>query len=108
MITGAFGPLSTMSFWVFFKGWIVEIIRRFWDRGEYRDVEWMQKTHTAWFEDWVEMRTYRTLEEFDDMASEFFPPSQVDEPVFTEEEEGETPLGGIMRLRAPWLDETNN
>lgn len=101
-------PLFLMSFWVFFKGWIVEIIRRFWDRGEYRDVEWMQEVHSAWFEDWVEMRTYRTLEEFDGMASEFFPPSEVSKPVFTEEKEGETPLGGIMRLRAPWLDETSN
>ena len=26
------------------------------------------------------------------------------EPIFTEDEEGSTPLGGEMRLRAPWLD----
>ena len=25
------------------------------------------------------------------------------EPIFTEEKEGETPLGGEMRIRAPWL-----
>lgn len=97
-----------MSFWVFFKGWIVEIIRRFWDRGEYRDVEWMKEVHDSWFEDWVKMRTYRTLEEFDEMASEFFPPSQVEKPIFTEKTKGETPLGGIMRLRAPWSDEAND
>ena len=31
------------------------------------------------------------------------PDSKVDDPIFTEEKEGKTPLGGFIRLRAPWL-----
>ena len=108
MITGGFGPFLLMNFWDLFRGWFVDVIRRFWDRGEYRDVKWMQDVHDHWFFFWVKMKTYYTMEDLDHQIEEMFPDSKIDPPVFTEELEGETPLGGIMRLRAPWVDEEND
>ena len=45
----------------------------------------------------------KAIEEYKDMV-EWEEPEIV--PVFTEEKEGETPLGGEMRLRAPWIKDT--
>jgi hypothetical protein len=97
-----------MSFWDLFRGWFVDVIRRFWDRGQYRDVEWMKDVHKNWFPFWVKMKTYYTMKDVDKQIKDMFYESEVDPPVFSEEEEGETPLGGKMRLRAPWLDEEND
>ena len=97
-----------MNFWDLFRGWLVDVIRRFWDRGEYRDVEWMKDVHEAWFPFWVKMKTYYTMKDVDKQIEDMFYESEIDPPVFSEEEEGETPLGGKMTLRAPWLDEENN
>ena len=29
-------------------------------------------------------------------------------PIFSEEKEGDTPLGGEMRIRSPWVDPTDS
>ena len=48
------------------------------------------------------------MQEVDLQIEEMFLESQIDPPVFSEEVEGETLLGGRMELRAPWLDEEDN
>lgn len=48
------------------------------------------------------------MQEVDLQIEELFLDSEIDPPVFSEESEGETLLGGRMRLRAPWLDEEDN
>lgn len=93
-----------MKFWDLFRGWVVDIIRRFWDRGEYQDVEWMQKVHDAWFSFWVEMKTYYTMKDVDEQATILTPDPEVPNPIYWEEEEGETPLGGPMRLYNEFTD----
>ena len=87
------------------EGLIVEIIRIFWDHGLFRDNPWLQRIHLAWFNHWVDYKTEHTMAEVDRQIEEMFLESEIDPPVFTEELEGETPLGGKLELRAPWLDE---
>ena len=81
---------------------IVEIIRLLWDHGYYRDNPWLNRIHANWFSFWVEWKTDLTMKDVDRQIEEMFLESEVDPAVFSEEEEGETPLGGIMELRAPW------
>jgi len=90
------------------KALTVEIIKLLWDRGLYRQNKLLQQIHENWFEFWVEWKTELTMKDVDKQIEEMFLESEVDPPVFSEELEGETPLGGKLELRAPWLDEDDN
>ena len=87
------------------QGLAVDIIRRLWDHGLYRDNKWLKMCHDNWFNYWVDYRTCLTMQDVDRQIEELMQPSEVDKPVFTEELEGETPLGGMMELRAPWSND---
>lgn len=87
---------------------LVEVIRILWDKGLYRQNKWFQMTHDEWFDVWAIWRTGLTMEDVDRQAEELTPDPVVAPPVFSEEIEGETLLGGKMELRAPWLDETDS
>jgi hypothetical protein len=87
---------------VIWKGLIVEIIRILWDHGYYRSNVWLQRIHSYWFDYWVEFKTQQTMAEVDRQIEEIREPSGVDAPIYTETVEGETALGGEMRLTAPW------
>lgn len=84
------------------QGLAVDIIRRLWDRGLYRDNKWLQECHENWFQYWVDYKTCLTMQDVDSQIEDLSEPSEVDKPIFTETLEGETLLGGEMRLRAPW------
>ena len=90
------------------QGFVVDVIRRLWDKDLWRSNEWLKRCHEAWFPYWVDYRTCLTMKDVDKQIEEMFLESEVDPPVFSEELEGETPLGGKLELRAPWLDEENN
>ena len=47
------------------------------------------------------------MQDVDRQIEDLVEPTEVAAPVFWEEE-GDTPLGGKMGLRAPWLDEEND
>ena len=91
-----------------YRGLVVDVIRRLWDRSLYQDNKWLKACHEAWFSYWVDYRTCLTMQDVDKQVEEMFVEPEIDPPVFSEELEGETPLGGNMRLRAPWLDEEDN
>jgi len=78
---------------------VVEVIRRFWDRGLYRTNTWLRKIHDRWFDVWVEFRTQSTMNEVDRQIKELnSKPVEMVSPVYWEQEQGETPLGGVMGL----------
>lgn len=87
---------------------MVDVIRELWDRGLYLDNKWLKLIHENWYSFWVDYRTCLTMQDVDLQIEELFIESEIDPPIFSEELEGETPLGGRMRLRAPWLDEEDN
>lgn len=87
----------------------VEVIRRLWDRGLYRANPWLRKVHTNWFDVWVEWRTEITMRSVDRQANAIVADWDRQEaegrrPVFSQVLEGETPLGGEMRLTRADLD----
>jgi len=93
---------------VIYQGLVVEIIKILWDHGYYRDNPWLNRIHDNWFSYWVDYKTKQSMDEVDRQIEEMFVESKIDPPVFSEEEEGETLLGGKMELRAPWLDDEDN
>ena len=77
----------------------VEVIRRLWDRGMYRNNKWLQMCHDNWFDIWVDWKTEQTMNDVDRQVKELNPePVDFAEPVYWEESEGETPLGGAMGI----------
>ena len=51
----------------------------------------------------IDREVQRAIDEYDSVVE-----SEEPTPIFTEVEEGETALGGEMRLRAPWLKDTKD
>jgi len=88
------------------KALVVEIIRSLWDEGLYRQNPTLKRIHDEWFSFWVEWKTEVTMQDVDRQIEELVEPAEVDAPVFWEEE-GNTPLGGKMGLRAPWHEDDN-
>lgn len=88
---------------------VVEAIRRLWDQGLYRDSKWLVMIHDNWFDVWVNWKTDIAMRNVDaqaeDLVAQWEEEDTSADPIFTEEKEGETPLGGEMRLRAPWMDQ---
>ena len=85
-----------------YRGLIVDVIRRLWDDGLFLDNKWLKMCHEAWFCCWVDYRSCLEMQDVDKQIEEMFLESAVNAPVFSEELEGETPLGGSMNLTAPW------
>lgn len=83
-------------------GFVVDVIRRLWDRGLFNGNKWLKLCHDNWYDEWVDYRTCYTMRDVDQQIEELLEPSGVDKPIFTETVEGETALGGEMRLQAPW------
>ena len=91
----------------------VEVIRRLWDRGRYRDNKWLQKVHDNWFMVWVEWRTQITMRNVDHQAEQLVKDWEEDEVDLYEfliedwdpQLGEETELGPPMRLRGRWKDQ---
>ena len=88
----------------------MDLIRRLWHIGKYRDSKVLQRIHANWFHHWVDWKTARTMRDVDrqseellDLWAEDEDPS-LDAYYFSEIYEDETPLGGEMRLRSPYKD----
>ena len=88
-----------------FQALVVEVIRRLWDRGLYRENPWLKRIVEEWFDLWVEFKTQTTMKEVDKQIEELNPdPVDFAQPVYWEEEYGETPLGGPMGIRHDFTD----
>jgi hypothetical protein len=81
------------------KALVVEIIRVLWDRGLYRDNKWLRMCHDNWIKFWIDWRTEKTMADVDRQIEDLLYESEMDPPLYWEEEEGDTPLGGAMGLR---------
>ena len=90
------------------KALVVELIRRLWDRGLYRDNAWLRWIHDNWIGAWIDWKTAETIAEVDQQAAQILQgweeeAAAAQAPVFTETQKGETPLGGPMQLSHPTL-----
>jgi hypothetical protein len=83
----------------------VEVVRQLWDRGLYRQNKWLQMCHDEWFDVWTIWRTSITMKDVDRQVAELNPePVSVPEPIYWEEKEGETPLGGPIGFTYDFVD----
>lgn len=81
---------------------VVEIIRALWHNGLHRQNKTLQQIHEQWFPFWVEWKTAATMEDVDRQVEELTQPAKVESPIFSEDVNGETPLGGKIELNSPW------
>lgn len=87
------------------QGLAVEIIRILWDHGYYRGSPWLQRVHSNWFDYWLEYKTDVTMSDVDKQIEELNPnPVELTKPIYWEEEEGETPLGGPIGISSTYTD----
>jgi len=75
---------------------VVDVIRRLWDRGLYRDNKWLKMIHENWISHWIDVKTAVTMRSVDAQAADLTPEPEVIKPVYWEEEAGETALGGPL------------
>ena len=73
---------------------VVDIIRRLWNQGFYRNIEWLRMIHDNWIGHWIDVKTAVTMRSVDAQAKSLAPEPEVVKPIYWEEEKGETPLGG--------------
>ncbi len=74
----------------------VDVIRRLWDRKLYRDNKWLKMVHENWIGHWLDVKTAVTMDSVDRQAKNLTPEPEVVKPIYWEETEGETPLGGPL------------
>ena len=80
-----------------FKAMTVEFIRQLWNRTPITNIA-LTQLHDAWFQYWVDWKVETTMEGVDRQIEELIQPSEVDKPIFSDED-------GTLRLRAPWIDD---
>lgn len=91
---------------VCWRGLAVDIIRRLWDRGLYRDNKTLQQVHDNWIMFWIDYRATGTMRQVDKQIEELNPtPVTIADPVYWEESEGETPLGGTIGFTYEFTDD---
>jgi hypothetical protein len=74
----------------------VDIIRRLWHLGKYRNNKWLRMIHDNWVGHWIDVKAAVTMRSVDKQAEALTPEPEVVQPVYWEIEEGETPLGGTI------------
>jgi len=67
----------------------------------------VEKVVDYWFEDWVSWKAERAMRSVDRQTKEInesLDAKVKPQTLYTETKEGETPLGGEMRIRSHWVD----
>lgn len=85
------------------KGLAVELIRLLWKNDIYPELPWFREVHDNWFEYWVAFKTEQTMREVDEQIEEALSKG-IDPPLYWDQEEGETPLGGPLDYRYQFDD----
>jgi len=102
----------------FFLGLLVDLLHRLfkvsqeslWDlideigrEFKIEDINELVLSYSHLLERRIERDVDRAIDNYWKEEDKINPPPPV-LPIFSEEEEGDTPLGGEMRVRAPWVD----
>ena len=75
---------------------VVSIIRRLCDHGYLHNNQYASAIYHAWVHHWIDVKTADTMRSVDAQAADLTPEPEVIAPLYWEEEEGETPLGGAF------------
>ena len=74
----------------------VDIIRHLWHLGRYRNNKWLRMIHDNWVGHWIDVKAAVTMRSVDAQAADQTPEPEIIKPVYWEETEGETALGGPL------------
>lgn len=75
---------------------VVEIIRRLRDHGYLHNEKYSTMIHDAWLHHWIDVKTANVMDSVDEQVADLTPEPEVVKPVYWEETEGETALGGPL------------
>lgn len=75
---------------------VVDIIRRLWDNNLYKNNKWLRMIHDNWIDCWIDVKTATTMRSVDAQAEGLTPEPEIAKPLYWEEKEGETSLGGTI------------
>lgn len=67
------------------RGLAVDIIRRLWDRGLYRDNKILQQVHDNWLGHWLDYRTKTTMRSADQQLADMKEDPTIPDPLYWEE-----------------------
>ena len=84
---------------------VVEAIRRLWNHGYLHNNKIIDMIYQAWLPDWIDVKTGTTMASVDAQSGALTPEPKVLSPLYWEEEEGETPLGGAFGYRYTFVDD---
>ena len=87
---------------------VVEVIRYFWDRGRYRSNKVLRMLHDGWLHHWIDLRVEQAGRSIDKQAKELTPEPEIMPPLYWEQEEGETLLGGPLGYTYTFVDDTRS
>lgn len=88
-----------------FGPFLVEVIRRLWDKGLYINNKYLQMIHDQYFDLWVDWRAEIVMKNVDKQIQLLTSDPVIPDPAFTETKKGETPLGGELRLKHDFVDD---
>ena len=86
--------MGGLTFTQLFKALVVEVIHNLWHAKLYRGNNWLKDIQQAFHADWVIWRAMVSMRDVDKLIEEMLEEPTVKPPIYWEEEEGETPLGG--------------
>ena len=75
---------------------VVDIIRRLWDHGLHQNNKWLRQIHDTWLGHWIDVKAANTMRSVDKQAKALTPEPEIAKPIYWEEEDGDTPLGGAL------------
>jgi hypothetical protein len=55
-----------------------------------------------WFKAWIDYKIQKSMADLDQQIEESTVEPQIEDPIYQEKVDGETPLGGEMRLKSGW------
>lgn len=86
--------MGGLTFTQLFKALVVEVIHNLWHAKLYRGNSWLEDLQQAFHPDWVIWRTMITMRDVDKQIEEMLDEPAAQPPIYWEQEEGETSLGG--------------
>ena len=98
--------MTTLTFTQLFKACIVEVIHNLWHAKLYRGNGLLRMLQEEWHPEWVLWKTMMTMKDVDRQAEALTPDPEIVPPIYWEEEEGETPLGGPMGFYYDFVDDS--
>jgi hypothetical protein len=58
-----------------------------------------------WFKAWIDYKIQKSMADLDQQIEESTVEPQIEDPIYQEKVDGETPLGGEMRLKSGWTED---